>query len=133
MADSAKILRFLQNHKFDLAREVPGYVDARLSDDGSKVALRVSAPLATSPAIEFEGEQIPLEIAVDFPDAKPVDKVVVVAGPMRPVSVPPQPRGPVGTVALPEKVAVGPFEQGARSKEAFEAWQERHRARKIGN
>jgi hypothetical protein len=133
MVDSAKILRFLQKCKFDLAREVPGYVDAHIAKDGSaKLVLRVSAPLATPPVLSFEEETIPLEVVVDFPDAKPVDKAVVMAGPMSPTSVPPQPTGQVGTVALPEKVAIGPHEAGARDSAAFEAWKKRHSAVKIG-
>jgi hypothetical protein len=132
MVDTAKILRFLQQHKFDLAREVPGYVDACLAKDGSaKLVLRVSAPLATPPVLEFEEEIVPLEVLVDFPDAKPVDKAIVMAGPMNPVQTLPQPQGPVGETALPEKVAVGPHEQGGRSKDSFEAWKQRHKHVKI--
>jgi hypothetical protein len=132
MIDTAKILRFLQQHKFDLAREVPGYVDARLAKDGSaKLMLRISAPLATLPVLEFEDETIPLEVLVDFPDAKPVDKAIVMAGPMNPVQVLPQPQGKIGETALPEKVAVGPHEQGGRNTKAFEAWKQRHKHVKI--
>jgi hypothetical protein len=132
MVDTAKILRFLQSCKFDLAREVPGYVDARVSEDGTKVLLRVSVPLATDPQIEFEGEPIPLEISVDFPDAKPVEKAIVMAGPMNPVETKPTPQGAVGVVAVPEKVAIGPHEAGGRDSAAVEAWRKRHGAVKIG-
>lgn len=132
MVDKEKILRFLQTHKFDLMREVPGFVYARVDDSGTKVVLRVSAPLVTPPMAEFEGEQIPFEVVADFPDAKPVDKAVVVSGPMNPVSVPPQPQEKIGTVALPEKVAIGPFEQGARNAGSYEAWVKRHGSRKVG-
>ena len=132
MVDVNKILRFLQKCKFDLAREVPGFVDAHLAKDGSaKLILRVSSPLMTLPILSFEEEEIPLEVAVDFPDAKPVDKAIVMAGSMNPVEVPPQPHDKIGVVALPEKVAVGPHEQGGRNTEAFEAWQQRHKHVKI--
>jgi len=132
MVDVAKILRFLQTRKFDLVREVPGYVDAHLAKDGSaKLVLRVSAPLQTPPVLEFEDEPIPFEIQVDFPDAKPVDKAVVMAGPMKPVNAPALPQGPVGTIAVPEKVAIGAHERGGRNKEAFEAWQKRHSHVKV--
>lgn len=135
MVDVSKVLRFLQARKFDLMREVPGFVDAQLAKDGSaKVALRVSAPLATPPVCKFEDEEIPVEVTVDFPDAKPVDKAVVVAGPLNPAVVGPdaqQTPGQVGVVATPNEKAVGPHEGGGRDKEAFEAWKQRHRHIKV--
>lgn len=133
MVDNAKILRFLQACKFDLAREVPGFVDAHLPSDGStKLVLRVTAPLATPPTISFEDEVIPLEVVVDFPDAAPVEKAIVMAGPMNPTSVPVQgPPDQIGTIAVPEKRAIGAHEPGGRNAEAFEAWKQRHNAVKV--
>jgi len=133
MVDNAKILRFLQTCKFDLAREVPGYVDAHLAKDGSaKLILRVMAPMLTPPILTFEDETIPLEVVVDFPDARPVDKAIVMAGPMNPTAVPSQSApGQVGTIAVPEKRAIGAHEQGGRNAEAFEAWKQRHKHVKV--
>jgi hypothetical protein len=132
MVDTEKVLRFLQSCKFDLMREVPGFIDAHIAKDGTpRMVLRVAAPLAEKPSFTFEGEEIPLEITADFPDAKPVDKTIVMAGPMNPTNVPPQPQKPVGTVSVPEKIAISPHEGGGRDREAFEAWKRRHGAVKI--
>lgn len=132
MVDVEKILQFLQKRKFDLMREIPGLVDASLAKDGSaKLVLRVTAPLAALPVLKLGDEEIPLEVKVDFPDAKPVDKAVVMAGPMNPAQASPQPEHQVGEVALPEKQAVGAHEAGGRNQEAFEAWKRRHKAVKI--
>jgi len=135
MVDAEKVLRFLQAHKFDLMREVPGFVDARLAQDGSaKVVLRVSTPLAVLPVCSFEGEEIPVELQVDFPDANPVDKAVVVTGSLVPMVVGPdaqRPPGQVGIVATPNEKAVGPHEPGGRNKEAFEAWKNRHHIKVV--
>lgn len=132
MVDTEKVLRFLQDCKFDMMREVPGFVDARVAKDGSaKVVLRVAAPLATPPTFAFEGEEIPVEVSVDFPDAKPAEKAVVMNGPMDPASVQPPPQRPVGVVATPDKIAISPHEGGARDRAAFEAWKRRHSHVKV--
>jgi hypothetical protein len=135
MIDASKVLRFLQAHKFDLMREVPGFVDAQLSKDGeARVTLRVTSPLATPPACTFEGDEIPIDLQVDFPDSRQADKVVVVAGNMAgPTVVGPvaQAPGQVGTVATPNEKAVGPHEAGGRNSTAYEAWRHRHRHVKV--
>jgi len=133
MVDTEKVLRFLQGYKFDMMREVPGFVDAHIAKDGSaKLVLRVSAPLAERPVFSFEGEEIPLDISVDFPDAKPVDKTVVLASPLNPVATQTQPpQRHVGEVALPEKIAISPHESGGHDKAAFEAWKMRHSHIKV--
>jgi hypothetical protein len=134
MVDKDKVLRFLQKCKFDMMREVPGFIDAHIARNGSaSVTLRVSAPLATPPSFLFEGDEIPVDVSVDFPDAKPAEKVVVMNGLMDPVAILPQsPPKQVGTVATPDKVAISPHEGGARDQAAFEAWKRRHSAIKIG-
>lgn len=132
MVDTAKILRFLQTCKFDLAREIPGFIDISMPIDGSaKLVLRVSSPLVSPPILSFEGEDIPFDIKVDFPDTQPIDKAVVMAGPMNPSPTMPQAQDQVGVVALPEKRTVGAHEQGGRNPEAFDAWKKRHKAVKV--
>jgi hypothetical protein len=132
MIDTAKILRFLQTHKFDLAREIPGFIDINMPVDGSlKLVLRVSSPLISPPIINFEGEEIPLDIKIDFPDSKPVEKAVVISSPMNPSPTMSQAQDQIGVVALPEKKAVGAHEQGGRKLEAFEAWKKRHKSVKV--
>jgi len=135
MSDEAKILRFLQKCKLNLMEEIPGFVDARLAPDGTKMILRVSSPLATPPVLEFEEEKIPFEIVVDFPDSKPVDRAVVMADSMSPaVQVPISQSGPIGTVLVPPelaKVAIGPHADSARDPASLEAWKERHKHVKV--
>jgi hypothetical protein len=134
MVDVAKVLRFLQVCKFDLVRDVPGFMDAYIAKDGSaKLVLRVAAPLMDPPIFSFEDEFIPVEVKVDFPDAKPVKKAVVMAGPMMPVQVQSQQQqhGKVGETALPMKNAISPHENEGRNAEAFNAWKNRHKHVKV--
>ncbi len=132
MVDTGKVLRFLQSCKFDLMREVPGFIDAHIAKDGSaRVVLRVAAPLADPPSFTFEEEDIPVEVVADFPDAKPVSKAVVMAGPMNPTSAVQPPQKAVGTVVTPDKIAISPHEGGARDRAAFEAWKRRHSGVKV--
>lgn len=130
MLDLAKILKFLQIRKFDLSREIPGFLDISIPEDGSpKLVLYVSSPLESSPSIEFEGDQIPVEVKVNFPNGKPIDKTIVMSGPMNPTQIltPEE-----NTNSIPEKVAMNPHERGGRNQQAYEAWQKRHSSRKFG-
>jgi hypothetical protein len=135
MVDVSKILQFLQKCKFDLMREIPGFVDAYVAKDGSaNLIIRVEAPLATIPSLSFEDEVIPVTLVVDHPDAKAADKVVVMAGPMQPVALGPHQGHPgqvIGESALPNARAVGPHEQGGRNGAAYEAWKARHKHVKV--
>jgi len=130
MVDKEKILGFLQKHKFDLMREVPGFVNAVIADTEDKLLLRVFAPLANPLNLMFEDEQIPVEVIVDFPDAKPTDKIVVLTNSKKPLVVTAQPENIAAVV--PEEVAIGPHEQGGRDSKAFEDWKQRHKHIKLG-
>jgi hypothetical protein len=127
MLTTDKVLKFLQQCKFDLAREIPGFVDAFMAKDGSaKIVIRTVAPLQTVPKLTFEEEEIPVECSIDFPDAKPNEKSVVITSPGQPQSMPNLPKGEFEVYSLPTETAIGPNEPGARNQKSYEEWQKRH-------
>jgi len=131
--DNARLLEFLQRHKLDMMREIPGFIDARVTPEGDRLIVRVAQPLVDEPRLVHEGEEIPLKIQVDFPDGKPAEGQVVIgmgnegAAASAPQNDDPgEGPGTIGTVAVPFKRPVGPHESGARDAEAYEAWKKRH-------
>ena len=131
---SKKILDFLQKYKFDLTRQVPGYRDAIISEDGQKLILRVAAPLLDEPNLQYEGERLPVEVKVDFPANQPAEGQVVVnvADRTSVVVAPKVQENQITTTALPMGAAVGPFESSGRSPEAYAEWKKRHKHVKVG-
>lgn len=129
----SRLLDFMQKHKLDMMRDIPGFIDARLDKDGTGLLIRVAQPLLDEPRfVDGEGE-IPFKLQVDFPDGKAAEgQIVVGLGNEESAAVGPQSDDPgdtpgvVGTVAVPLKRPIGPHETGARNKEAYEAWKKRH-------
>lgn len=131
---SKKILDFLQKYKFDLTRQVPGYRDAVISEDGQRLILRVAAPLLDEPNLQYEGERLPVEVKVDSPGSKPAEgQIVVNVADRTSVVVSPKiQENQIATTALPMGAAVGPFESGGRDPGAYAEWQRRHKHVKVG-
>jgi hypothetical protein len=132
--DQAALLEFLQTHKLDMMREIPGFIDARVDKDGETLVVRVAQPLVDEPRLVHKGEEIPLKIQIDFPEGKPQEgQVVIGLGDEGSAATAPQNDDPgegpgeVGTVAVPFKRPVGPHESGARDAAAYEAWKKRHK------
>lgn len=131
--DKAALLEFLQTHKLDMMREIPGFIDARVDPDGQSLIVRVAQPLIDEPHLVHKGEPIPVKVKIDFPEGKPQEgQVVIGLGEEGSAASAPQNDDPgdgpgtVGTVAVPFKRPVGPHEGGARDPEAYEAWKKRH-------
>jgi hypothetical protein len=130
--EKARLLDFLQKSKFDISRQIPGFIDARISNkkgEEPRVVLRVASPLVEDPRFEHDGEIIPLEVKVDYPDSKPVEgKVVVGIGDAQiSQTVPTSDQDDVGVTVVPIKRAIGSLESGGRVSEAFDQWKKRHR------
>ena len=126
--DSAKILQFLQKFKFDLMREIPGFNDAFLSDDGKKLVLCVSNPLSKEASFTFEDEIVPIEVKVTLPNSPSVNKAIVIGDVLKPSSIN---SNNEDRLISSEKIAIHPYETGGRNKESFEAFKKRHNHVKI--
>lgn len=131
--DQVALLEFLQIHKLDMMREIPGFIDARVSPEGDSLIVRVAQPLIDEPHLVYKGEPIPIKIKIDFPEGKPREgQVVIGLGEEGSAASAPQNDDPgngpgtVGTVAVPFKRPVGPHEGGARDPAAYKAWKKRH-------
>lgn len=128
-----RLLDFMQRHKLDMMRDIPGFIDARLAKDAEALLIRVAQPLLDEPRLVDEEGDIPFRLQVDFPDGKPAKgQVVVGLGNEQNASTAPSSDDPgdtpgvVGTVAVPLKRPIGPHEPGARNQAAYEAWKKRH-------
>lgn len=130
MSEKTRLLEFLQTHKLDMMREIPGFIDARLNKDSDALVIRVAQPLIDELHFKDDEGDIPVQVKIDYPDSKAVEgKVVIGLGNNESADVEPQKEPSpetVGTVIVPLERTVGPHENMARNSEAYEAWKKRH-------
>lgn len=124
------ILGFLQKHKLDLIKQIPGFIDARL--DGEELLLLVSNPIDGDLDLSFKGEKLPVRVEVQqVAVSKPTGKAIVVdgddefVGPVKKDTISDE-DDVVGVVMVPDSEAIGPSSTGAKNQASFEAWKKRH-------
>lgn len=141
----SRILAFLQAKKFDLMRQVPGFVDAALSVEDSEpvLLLKVAAPLEREVEFAYEDEILPVKVEIATGGAAALneegkenegDAVVVAPGDSGPQPIKAavqNDKDKIAVVAAPNEVAISPHQPGGRNRAAFEAWKKRHRHVKV--